>query len=80
MANFAGPSSPSNLVLPERLARIRVAFDNHHLVANAGLILPVTPDLHVGRGELAAVRWLVVNTSTTSIRCATAEPSGCWSA
>ena len=31
---------------------IRVAFDDHRLVANAGLILPVTLTLRLGLGEL----------------------------
>ena len=37
---------------PERLDRIHVAFDDHRLVANAGLILPVTLAHHLGLGEL----------------------------
>ena len=37
---------------PERLERIQVAFDDHRLVANAGLILPVTLAHHLGLGEL----------------------------
>ena len=32
--------------------RIHVAFDDHRLVANAGLILPVTLAHHLGLGEL----------------------------
>ena len=32
--------------------RIQVAFDDHRLVANAGLILPVTLAHHLGLGEL----------------------------
>ena len=38
---------------PEHPDRICVAFDDHRLVANAGLILPVTPANHLGLGELA---------------------------
>ena len=34
--------------------RIQIAFDDHRLVANAGLILPVTLAHHVGLGELVA--------------------------
>ena len=34
------------------LDRIQVAFDDHRLVANAGLILPVTLAHHIGLGEL----------------------------
>ncbi len=37
---------------PERPDRIHVAFDNHRLVANAGLILPVTLAHHLELGEL----------------------------
>ena len=33
--------------------RIHVAFDDHRLVANAGLILPATLALRLGLGELA---------------------------
>ena len=36
----------------ERLDRIHLAFDNHSLVANAGLILPATLAHHPGLGEL----------------------------
>ena len=32
--------------------RIHVAFDDHRLVANAGLILPATPGLHLGLPQL----------------------------
>ena len=32
--------------------RICVAFDDHHLVANAGLLLPATFAQHLGLGEL----------------------------
>ena len=32
--------------------RIRIAFDDHRLVANAGLILPATLAQHLGLGEL----------------------------
>ena len=32
--------------------RIHVAFDDHRLVANAGLILPATLALRLGLGEL----------------------------
>ena len=37
---------------PERPDRVHVAFDDHRLVANAGLILPVTLTHHLGLGEL----------------------------
>ena len=32
--------------------RIRIAFDDHRLVANAGLLLPATLALHLGRPQL----------------------------
>ena len=35
------------------LDRIHVAFDDHRLVANAGLLLPATLALRLGFGELA---------------------------
>ena len=35
------------------LDRIQIAFDDHRLVANAGLILPVTLAHHLGLGDLA---------------------------
>ena len=37
---------------PERPDRIHVAFDDPRLVANAGLLLPVTLAQHLGLGEL----------------------------
>ncbi len=40
------------MLSPERPDRIRVAFDDHRLVANAGLILPVTLAHHLGLGGL----------------------------
>ena len=36
----------------ERPDRIHVAFDDHRLVANAGLLLPATLALRLGLGEL----------------------------
>ena len=39
---------------PAHPDRIHVAFDDHRLVANAGLILPVTLAHHLGLGELVA--------------------------
>ena len=32
--------------------RIKIAFDDHRLVANAGLLLPATLAQHLGLGEL----------------------------
>ena len=40
------------MLTPERFDRIHVAFDDHRLVANAGLILPITLAHHLGLGEL----------------------------
>ena len=37
----------------EHLERIKVAFDDHCLVANAGLMLPATLARRLGLGELA---------------------------
>ena len=36
----------------EHSDRIQIAFDDHRLVANAGLLLPVTPAQHLGLREL----------------------------
>ena len=40
------------MLSPERPDRIHVAFDDHLLLANAGLILPVTLAHHLGLDEL----------------------------
>ena len=40
------------MLSPEQPDRIQVAFDDHRLVANAGLLLPVTLAHHLGLGEL----------------------------
>ena len=37
---------------PEPPDRIHIAFDDHRLVANAGLLLPVTLAHHLGVGKL----------------------------
>ena len=37
---------------PECRHRIQTAFDDHRLVANAGLLLPITLSHHLGQGEL----------------------------
>ena len=36
--------------------RIRITFDDHRLVANAGLILPATLALHLGLSQLVQKR------------------------
>ena len=40
------------MLSPAQPDRIHVAFDDHRLVANAGLLLPVTLGHHLGLGEL----------------------------
>ena len=42
---------------PEPVDRIKVAFDDPRLVANAGLVLPLTLAHHLGLGELRSFRW-----------------------
>ena len=37
--------------------RIRIAFDDHRLVNNAGLILPATLALHLGLPQLVGPAW-----------------------
>ena len=37
--------------------RIRIAFDDHRLVANAGLILPSTLALRLGLPQLVTGTW-----------------------
>ena len=38
--------------------RIKIAFDDHRLVANAGLLLPATLALHLGLSQLVQQRLL----------------------
>ena len=38
------------------LDRIKIAFDDHRLVANAGLLLPATLALHLGLSQLVQQR------------------------
>ena len=38
------------------LDRIQIAFDDHRLVANAGLLLPATLALHLGLSQLVQQR------------------------
>ena len=40
------------MLSPAQPDRIHVAFDDHRLVANAGLLLPATLAHHLGLGEL----------------------------
>ena len=37
--------------------RIQIAFDDHRLVANAGLLLPVTLAQHLGRVNWLTITW-----------------------
>ena len=53
---------------PESPDRIHVAFDDHRLVGNAGLILLVSLALHLGLGKL-------VNTGTNVLRLEGGFPS-----
>ena len=47
------PARSTQKMLPRQQPdRIQVAFDDHRLVANAGLILPITLAHHLGLGEL----------------------------
>ena len=80
----------------ERLDRIHIAFDDHRLVANAGLLLPVTLAHHLGLGELvdshvdlgdapgranAGDKMLTLVTALkTPTRCGRAGRSRCWAA
>ena len=41
------------MIASERPDRIHAAFDDHRLVANAGLLLPVTLAQRLGLSELA---------------------------
>ena len=43
--------STQRILARSDLDRIQIAFDEHRLVANAGLILPVTLAHHLGLGE-----------------------------
>ena len=42
---------------PEHPDRIQIAFDDHRLVSNAGLILPSTLALHLGLLQLVDRIW-----------------------
>ncbi len=48
--------STHRVLPPEQPDRIHAAFDDHRLVANAGLILPVTLAHHLGLGQLVEGR------------------------
>ena len=53
-ANRPQRRSTQQILPPEHPDRIQIAFDDHRLVANAGLIFPVTLAHHLGLGELVA--------------------------
>ena len=64
---------------------IHIAFDDHRLVANAGLLLPASLALRLGLAELVALTWEIKlmslgppAASTTPTRCVPAAPGGCW--
>ena len=44
------------MLLRNHLNRIQITFDDHRLVANAGLILPVTLAMHLGLPQLVQQR------------------------
>ena len=46
------PGAPKRCYHLSSPDRIHIAFDDHRLVANAGLLLPVTLAHHLGLGEL----------------------------
>ena len=50
--NQPATRSTQRMLPRERPDRIHVAFDDHRLVANAGLILPVTLAQHLGLGHV----------------------------
>ena len=65
--------------------RIQIAFDDHRLVANAGLILPVTLAHRLGLGELVDSYVDLGDAPGRAnpgdklpTRCGLAGVSGCW--
>ena len=52
MSYCRGPKSGYKLLPRHHPDRIRIAFDDHRLVANAGLIVPATLALHLGLPQL----------------------------
>ena len=52
MSYCRGPKSRYKMLPRNHLDRIRIAFDDRRLVANAGLLLPATLAQHLGLGEL----------------------------
>ena len=50
--NQPATRSTQRMLPREQPDRIQIAFDDHRLVANAGLILPVTLAHHLGLGQL----------------------------
>ena len=66
---------------PEHPDRIQVAFDDHRLVDNAGLLLPATLAQHLGLGELVDHRLDLGSApgrvSRAARRCTTAAEESC---
>ena len=91
MSHCRGPKSGYKMLPLERPDRIQIAFDDHRLVANAGLLLPVTLALHLSLPELVDRRLDLGNAPgranpgdkvTTPMCCAPAgplAPSAAWS-
>ena len=52
MSCCRSPKSRYKMLPPNDPDRIQIAFDDHRLVANAGLLLPVTLALHLGLPQL----------------------------
>ena len=52
MQGFSTPSPRYKMLPRHHPDRIRIVFDDHRLVANAGLLLPATLAQHLGLGEL----------------------------
>ena len=57
----------------EHSDRIQIAFDDHRLVANAGLLLPVTLAQHLGPGVHGG-RMFVNNTGLKNLNSDTEPP------
>ena len=52
MSYCGRPNSRYKMLPRNHLDRIQIAFDDHRLVNNAGLLLPATLALRLGLGEL----------------------------
>ena len=56
MSYCRGPKSGYKMLPRNHPDRIQIAFDDHRLVANAGLLLPATLALHLGLSQLVQQR------------------------